>query len=104
MLKPFNLKKEKDQAIAGILLCIVLAIVGYIVLNTIATHEDPPLGHTVYILLGLTLMAIGLLGFVVIIKYMYHIKKKKKRREQRRKKHKIVFLKKDAHEKKKKTN
>ncbi|WNM18776.1 hypothetical protein [Flavobacterium capsici] len=101
MLKSFNLKKEKNKAIAGIVLCFVLIIIGYIVLNTIATYEDPPIGHTFFILVGLSLIAIGSVGIIIIVKHLYDVKRKKKRREQKRKKHKLVFLKKDSIEKKK---
>jgi uncharacterized membrane protein YuzA (DUF378 family) len=95
-------KKEKDRAILGIIICVFLLIIGYLVLNFIATLEDPPLGHTIYILIGTSLIAIGGLGAVVILKYLYDSNKKKKRREMKRRKHKLVFLKKDTLEKTKK--
>lgn len=101
MLKILKSKKEKDRAIVGIIACCFILVVGYFVLNEIATLEDPPLGNTVYILIGLTLIAIGGLGILMILKYLYDIKKKKRRREIKRKKHKVVFLKKDALEKNK---
>ena len=100
MLKFLNLKKEQNRAILGIILCVIFIITGYIVLTTIATYEDPPLGHTFYILIGLTLISVGSLGFIMIVKYLYDLKQKKKRREIRRKKHKIVFLDKDSEVKK----
>lgn len=102
MLKILKSKKEKDKAIIGILICCLLLLIGYIVLNYIATLEDPPLGNTIYILIGLTLIAISCLGIFMILKYLYEAKKKKKRRELKRRKHKIVFLKKEPLEENKK--
>ena len=96
MLRILKSKKEKDRAILGIVICCLLLVIGYVVLNYISTLEDPPLGHTFYILLGLSLIAIGGVGILIIIKYLYDIKKKKRNREIKRRKHKMVFLKKNS--------
>jgi len=96
MLKFLKSSKVKDQAIIGIIICCISLVIGYILLTFISTLENPPLGHTIYILTGTSLIAIGGLGILVILKYLYDSNKKRKRRELKRKKHKIVFLKKNA--------
>jgi uncharacterized membrane protein len=100
MLKILNSKKDKDKAILGLIVCFILLIIGYVVLKFISTLEDPILGHTFYILLGTTLIAIGGLGIFMILKYLYDLNKRKNRKKIKRRKHKVVFLKKDKIEKK----
>lgn len=95
MLKILKLKTDKDKAIFGLIVCGILLIIGYLVLKFISTLEDPPLGNTIYILIGTTLCAISGLGILVILKYLYDTNKKKKNKKIKRKKQKIVFLKKD---------
>lgn len=96
MLKGLKSKKEKDKAIIGIVIGVLLIILGYVVLKIISTVEEPPLGHTLFILVGTTLIAVGGLGIIVILKYLYDLFKRNKRKETKRKRHKIVFLKKEA--------
>ncbi len=96
-------KRTHERCMIGIGLCIVVFILGYIVLNYISTMEDPPLGHTIYILIGSALTFLSILGFILILKYMYDNKKKAERRERKRRKHKLFYLK-DSNRKKRSTN
>jgi hypothetical protein len=56
--------------------------------------EKPPLGNTVYILLGSTISIGSILGILVILKYLYDHKQKKEYKERKRRKHKVLYLKK----------
>ncbi len=93
MIKYIMSKKDKERALWGILLSAIVFGIGYYFLNYIATMEEPPLGHTIHILIGTTLMAVSGLGVVLIIKYLYDQRRKRKRKEHKRRTHKIVFLK-----------
>lgn len=93
MIKYIMSKKDSEKASWGILLSFIVFGIGYYFLNYIATMEEPPLGHTIHILIGTSLMSISGLGVVLIVKYLYDQRKRKKRKEQKRRKHKIVFLK-----------
>lgn len=86
-------KRTQDRCFIGIGICIVVFILGYIVLNHISTMEDPPLGNTIYILLGSTLTFLSILGLILILKFMYDTKKREERRERKRRKHKLFYLK-----------
>ena len=97
--KNVRIRLTIDKAILGIIVCSIVIAIGYYILNHIATLEDPPLGNTLYILLGLTLIAAGGIGILIILKHFYENLKKKRRREIKRKKHKVVFLKKDKNKK-----
>jgi hypothetical protein len=55
--------------------------------------EDPPLGNTIYILVGSALTFLSVLGVILILKYMYDRKKKKERRQRRRKNRRLFYLK-----------
>jgi uncharacterized membrane protein len=96
MAKLLNPKKDQDKAIIRILICCVGIVIGYYVLNHIATLEDPPLGNTIYMLIGLTLIAVGILLIFMILKKLYDKKVQKKRRALKHRKHKVVFLKKET--------
>ncbi len=102
MIKYIMSKRVYERGLIGIGLCIIVFILGYIVLNHISTMEDPPLGNTIYILIGSTLTFLSILGFILILKYMYENKKKKERRERKRKKHKLFYLKDNPENKRKK--
>jgi len=93
MIKYIMSKKDNEKALWGILLSAVVFGIGYYFLNYIATLEEPPLGHTIHILIGSTLMAVGVLGVILIIKYLYDKRKRRKRKQSKRRKHKVVFLK-----------
>jgi ABC-type Fe3+ transport system permease subunit len=86
-------KKDNEKALWGFLISAIVFGIGYYFLNHIATLEEPPLGNTIHILIGSTLMAVSALGVVLIIKYLYDKQRKRKRRANKRRKHKIVFLK-----------
>jgi hypothetical protein len=62
--------------------------------------EDPPLGNTIYILIGSALTFLSILGIILILKYMYDNKKKAERRERKRKKHRLFYLKESQRKKK----
>ena len=92
MIKYIMSRKLYDRVLIGIFFCIVVFVFGYFILN-ISTMEDPPLGNTIYILIGSALIFSSALGVFLILKYLYDYKKKKERRERRRKKHKLFYLK-----------
>lgn len=102
MIKYIMSKRVYERGLIGIGLCIIVFILGYIVLNHISTMEDPPMGNTIYILIGSALTFLSILGFILILKYLYDNKKKKERRERKRKKHKLFYLKDNPENKRKK--
>lgn len=94
MIKYFMSRSMLERGIIGIIFCILLFAFGYFfILNYVSTLERPPLGNTLYILLGSTFSIVSLLGIVLIIKYLYDYKKRKLRKERKRKKHKLFYLK-----------
>jgi uncharacterized membrane protein len=94
-------KSIAERGLIGIICCIILFAFGYFfVLNYVSTMEDPPLGNTLYILLGSTFSIVSILGIIVILKYLYDHKKRKERKERKRKKHKLFYLKDVKKEKK----
>ncbi|MGV9003626.1 hypothetical protein [Flavobacterium sp.] len=99
MLKLLKLNSEKERAILGVVICIISSIGGYFLLKFISTKENPPFGHTIYIIMGTSFMAIGGVGIVAIMKYLYDLNKREKRKQIKRKKHKIIFLKKESADK-----
>lgn len=86
-------RKLYERGLIGIGLCIIVFILGYYVLNHISTMEDPPLGNTIYILIGSALTFLSILGVILILKYMYDKNKKKEKRQRRRKSHRLFYLK-----------
>jgi cell division protein FtsW (lipid II flippase) len=87
-------KSVNERGLIGIVFCVFLFVFGYFfVLNYISTMEDPPLGTTIYILIGTSLTILSVLGIVMILKHLYDYKKKKARKDRKRKSHKIFFLK-----------
>jgi purine-cytosine permease-like protein len=93
MIKYIMSRKINERGIIGIGLCILIFIFGELVLNCISTMENPPMGNTIYILIGSAFRFISVLGVVIILKYLYDSKKKKERRERKRKGHKLYYLK-----------
>lgn len=94
MIKYFMSRSMLERGIIGIIFCILLFAFGYFfILNYVSTLERPPLGNTLYILLGSTFSIVSLLGIVLIIKYLYDYKKRKLRKERKREKHKLFYLK-----------
>jgi quinol-cytochrome oxidoreductase complex cytochrome b subunit len=87
-------KSLNQRGLIGIGLCGIVFFIGYYILNYISTMEDPPLGNTIYILIGSLLVLV--LGVFLILKYIYDSKKKKERRQRRRKNHKLFYLKDSA--------
>lgn len=100
MIKYIMSRRVNERGLIGIGLCIIVFILGYIILNHISTMEDPPLGNTIYILIGSTLTFLSVLGVILILKYLYDYKKKQERKERKRKKHKIFYLKESSSRKK----
>lgn len=86
-------KKINEKGLLGIVFCLFVFALGYFVLEYISTMEDPPLGNTLYILIGSTFIFTSILGFVVILKYLYDYNKKKERRQRKRKTQKLFYLK-----------
>jgi uncharacterized membrane protein len=94
MIKYFMSKSAPERGLIGIICCLILFAFGYFfVLNYVSTLEKPPLGSTLYIVLGSTISIVSILGFLVILKFLYDHKKKKERKERKRKKHKLFYLK-----------
>jgi len=93
MLKYIMSRRLYERGLIGIALCVVVFFIGQFVLNKISIMENPPLGNTIYILIGSTLKFTSVLGVVLILKYIYDSKKKKERRERKRRKHKLFYLK-----------
>ena len=94
MIKYFLSRSMMERGLIGIFLCVLLFIFGYFfVLNYVSTLEKPPLGNTLYILIGSTLTIISILGIFVLAKYLYDYKKRKLRQERKRNQHKLVYLK-----------
>lgn len=94
MIKYLMSKSVVERGLIGIICCAILFAFGYFfVLNYVSTMEDPPLGNTVYIMLGSTISIVSILGIIVIFKYLYDHKKRKERKERKRKKHKLFYLK-----------
>lgn len=93
-------RRIHQQAFIGFGACFFAFVLGYILLEFISTMEDPPLGNTIYILIGSAFVFSSVLGFVLILKYLYDYKKQKERRERKRKKHKLFYLKDQDTEKK----
>ena len=83
----------RQRALIGIAGCVVIFILGYYIVEYISTMENPPLGNTVYILLGSALVFSSIIGILMILKYLYDYNKQQERRERRRKKHKLFYLK-----------
>ena len=94
MVKYLMAKSAAERGLIGVICCIILFAFGYFfVLNYVSTMEDPPLGNTIYILLGSTISIVSLLGIILILKYLYDHKKRKERKERKRKNHKLFYLK-----------
>lgn len=98
MIKYILSRKASERGLIGIGFCIFLFGFGYFVLEYISIKENPPLGNTIYILIGSTFIFTSILGFVVILKYLNDYRKKKERHERKRRKHKLFYLK-DSKEK-----
>ncbi|MGV3696189.1 hypothetical protein [Flavobacterium sp.] len=94
MIKYFMSKSAVERGLIGIVCCIILFAFGYFfVLEYVSKLEKPPLGNTLYILLGSTISIVSALGVVLILKFLYDHKKRKERKERKRKKHKLFYLK-----------
>lgn len=101
MLKYFMSKSVAERGLIGIICCVIGFAFGYFfVLNYVSVLEDPPLGNTVYIMIGSTVSIISVLGFILILKFLYDHKKKQERKERKRKKHKLFYLKEPKRNKK----
>ena len=93
MIKYIMSRKLYERGLIGIGLCIIVFILGYFLLNHISIMEDPPLGNTIYTLIGSALTFTSVLGVFLILKYLYDSEKKKQKRIRRRKSHKLFYLK-----------
>lgn len=95
MLDFLKNKKESEKVLIGIGICTLIILFGYTALYYASSKEDLFLGHTFFILIGTTLVAVGGLGIVLLLKYLYDYRRRQKRKELKRKKHKITFLKRE---------
>lgn len=71
-------KARKNRNNVVILVSIVSFLIGYYLLNYVASMEKPPMGATFNIVLGCSIMAITTMVFVYTIKKQYFPKKKKR--------------------------
>jgi len=93
-------KSIEKRGLIGIICCIILFAFGYFfVLNYVSILEDPPLGNTIYILLGSTISIASILGILIILKYLHDHKQKKEYKERKRRNHKLFYLKKSRKQK-----
>jgi len=100
MIKYFMSKSIEKRGLIGIICCIILFAFGYFfVLNYVSILEDPPLGNTIYILLGSTISIASILGILIILKYLHDHKQKKEYKERKRRNHKLFYLKKSRKQK-----
>jgi hypothetical protein len=84
-------RKLNERVLYGFALCVVVYFIGQFILNKISTMEDPPMGNTIYILLG-NIFVFGL-GVLLLVNYKYNETKRRNRKEHKRKSHKIYYLK-----------
>lgn len=78
-IKERDWKTVRDNRILKILGgCLVGLLVGYFMLEHIATWEDPILGNTFHIVMGCVLIASSLLVIFVTLKQRYFPKKKRR--------------------------
>ena len=89
MFDYFMSKTEKQRGYIGIIVCELVFFLGYYILNYISVKEKLPLGNTIYILIGSTLMGASCVGILLIIRYLRKIERKLRKRRNS----KIVFLK-----------
>lgn len=71
-------KARKKRNNITILVCIIAFLVGYYLLNYVASTEKPPLGATFNIVLGCTIMAITTIVGVYTVKKQYFPQKRKR--------------------------
>jgi uncharacterized membrane protein len=71
-------KARKNRNNIMILVCIMAFLIGYYLLNYVASMEKPPLGAGLNIILGCTIMAITSIVFVYTVKKQYFAKKRKR--------------------------
>lgn len=93
MIKYIMSRRVHERGLIGIGFCLFFFALGYFILEYVRTKDDPPLGDGIYILIGSTFIFTSILGFVVILRFLYTYKKKKVRRERKRKKYKLFYLK-----------
>jgi cobalamin synthase len=101
MIKYFMSKTYAERAVIGIIACVILFGFSYFyVLNYVSVMESPPLGNTIYIMIGSTLSIVSALAVLVLLKNLYNYKKKKERKNRSRKQHKLFYLKDSKKDKK----
>lgn len=94
MLDFLKNKKENEKVLIGVGISAFIILLGSLILKYISNQEEPFLGHTFYILIGTSLIAIGALGIILLLKYYSDFKRREKRKALKRRKHRITFLKK----------
>ncbi|MBL0013501.1 MAG: hypothetical protein IPP30_06980 [Flavobacterium sp.] len=71
-------KARKNRNNVIIVVSIVSFLIGYYLLNYVASMEKPPMGATFNIVLGCSIMAITTMVFVFTVKKQYFPKKRKR--------------------------
>lgn len=71
-------KARKNRNNITILVCIMAFLIGYYLLNYVASMEKPPLGASFNIVIGCTIMAITSIVFVYTVKKQYFTQKRKR--------------------------
>jgi Na+/melibiose symporter-like transporter len=72
-------REQKDKHLKIMIAAFGGLIVGYYILNEVATWEKPPLGNTFHIILGCIIIAVSAIAIIFSIKERYFPKKKKKK-------------------------
>lgn len=92
MIKYILSQKVHVRGLIGMGFCVIIFLMGYYVLEYISTMVNPPLGDTIYILVGSTFIFTSIVVFILILRYLYNYKMKKEKRHRKRKNHKLFYL------------
>jgi uncharacterized membrane protein len=71
-------KVRKNRNLRVIFICIIALLIGWYILEYVATMEKPPLGSTFNILLGCVIIAVSLLFIFITVKKQYFPKKRRR--------------------------
>lgn len=72
-------RKKKLSDLIIVLAAFVLMLLGYYLLNEVATWEDPILGNTFHIVAGCTMMSVAGVIFFIFLRSKFSRKKRRKR-------------------------
>lgn len=72
---------SRNRSIKLLLISFIVFIIGYYLLNDVATLENPPVGPIFHVILGCILMALSLLSVVILINKIFFKKKRSSSRQ-----------------------